>query len=45
MYCNRIKDNEFVNVIQVAGGLCVVNNIDVGKTVNEINEENIKSLK
>jgi hypothetical protein len=42
---DRIKDNEFVNVIQVAGGLCVANNIDVGKTVNEINEENIKSLK
>ena len=45
MYCNRIKDGEFSDVIKVAAGLCKANNIDVGKTVNEINEENIKSLK
>jgi hypothetical protein len=41
---DKIKDNEFASIIQVAGGLCVANGIDVGKTVNEINEKNIKSF-
>ena len=41
---DKIKDNEFSSIIQIAGGLCVANGIDVGKTVNEINEKNIKSF-
>lgn len=40
---NRIKDSEFANVIEVAVGLCEANNINVGKTVNAINADNIKS--
>lgn len=40
---NRIKDSEFANVIEVASGLCEANHINVGKTVNAINADNIKS--
>ena len=39
---DRIKDNEFPYVIEVAAGLCEANNIDIGKTINGINAETIK---
>lgn len=41
---NRIKENEFPDIIKIAVGLCEANHIDVGKTINAINVENIKKF-
>lgn len=39
---DKIKEEEFSNVISMAVSLCESNKIDVAKAINEINETNIK---